>query len=64
MTRRVDLDWSRLLGFDQTTPNANLGNVPCSAKIGSKQLIHRGDEVDLVAIARLTKVGIKGRRQN
>ncbi len=78
---RIDLDWTRLLGFDHcrsdaeaSTPvhTAKVGSkVPgvcgqpsdlghgLSAKVGAKQMLRRAGEPDSVALARLTKVGLK-----
>ncbi|MEX2200285.1 MAG: hypothetical protein WD711_02730 [Dongiaceae bacterium] len=57
-TSKLTLDWSRLLGFDQAsdTERSCLANWP---KIGVKQMVRRSDEVDSVALGRLTKVGFK-----
>ncbi|MEX0809653.1 MAG: hypothetical protein WD044_13080 [Dongiaceae bacterium] len=57
-TSKLTLDWSRLLGFDQTEKAGREGAV-YQAKIGAKQMVRRSDEVDSVALARMTKIGFK-----
>lgn len=57
-TSKLTLDWSRLLGFDQTSEAGREG-VVYQAKIGAKQMVRGSDEVDSVALARLTKIGFK-----
>jgi hypothetical protein len=52
---RIELDWTRLLGFD--TCNGDRG---LNAKVGAKQMLRRPGELDSVALARLSKVGLKG----
>ena len=82
IANRINLDWSRLLGFDHCSDNvgqevparsAKVGekNPPgicvqpnelghgLSAKVGAKQMLRRAGELDSVALARLTKVGLK-----
>jgi hypothetical protein len=56
----INLDWTQLLGFDQAMTEAG-ERARYAAKIGIKQMVRRPGEVDSVAMARLTKVGIKGR---
>ena len=55
-TPRVDLDWTKLLGFDNCRDENGTG---LSAKVGAKQMLRRPGELDSVALARLTKVGLK-----
>lgn len=55
-TRRVELDWNRLLGFDNCASDRDQG---LSAKVGAKQMLRRAGEPDSVALSRLTKVGVK-----
>lgn len=55
-TLSVDLDWTKMLGFDQAATE-NGGSAPYAAKIGAKDLIRRPGDVDSVAMARLIKVG-------
>ncbi|MEX1107667.1 MAG: hypothetical protein WEC00_02030 [Dongiaceae bacterium] len=57
-TSKLELDWSCLLGFDQVS-DTDRERVPNWPKIGVKQMVRRGDEVDSVALARLTKIGFK-----
>lgn len=56
-TPRVDLDWNKLLGFDNCIGEFGRN---LSAKVGAKQMLRRPGELDSVALARLTKVGLKG----
>ena len=53
---RVELDWTKLLGFDNCRDDRGQG---LSAKVGAKQMLRRAGEPDSVALARLTKVGLK-----
>lgn len=52
---RIELDWTKLLGFDNCSGDRGL-----SAKVGAKQMLRRAGELDSVALARLSKVGLKG----
>jgi len=51
---RVELDWNKLLGFDNCRSDGGL-----NAKVGAKQMLRRAGEPDSVALARLSKVGFK-----
>jgi hypothetical protein len=53
---RVELDWNKLLGFDNCGSDHD---QRLSAKVGAKQMLRRAGELDSVALSRLTKVGIK-----
>jgi hypothetical protein len=53
---RVELDWSRLLGFDNCCGE---NGQRLNAKVGAKQMVRRAGELDSVALARLSKVGFK-----
>ncbi|MEX2297039.1 MAG: hypothetical protein WD715_06485 [Dongiaceae bacterium] len=52
---RIDLDWSRLLGFDQAHPGSD--PLKNSSKIGQKEAI---GFADVPATALRAKVGDKG----
>lgn len=55
-TLRIELDWTKLLGFDNCNSDRGLG---LNAKVGAKQMLRRAGEPDSVALSRLTKVGLK-----
>lgn len=57
-TLRVDLDWTKLLGFDNCC--GDHGQV-LNAKVGAKQMLRRAGEPDSVALSRLVKVGLKNK---
>jgi len=60
MKHTISLDWSRLLGFEQVSPDSK-DVLVCAAKIGAKPMTRPVGTPDSVAMSRMSKIGTKNR---